>query len=185
MMLKLLGFVDQIGERGLGRRGRDLIISKPYQREISGEFIEFTSGLTGREPKGLGHDAIDRHRATKAIIEAAGLDPDEWGICDTCDGASVHPDDQGDLDEWERTDPPEGDGLQVWETVSEGSPITPPFESKEALVKYLVQNGTDWDEPWSRDSAENFVGAEWAPSLVASSGKVQKGYDAVGGGEQP
>ena len=60
---------------------------------------------------------------------------------------------------------------QVYETVSEGTPVTPPFSTKEELVDYLVQNGDFWDQHrgdggWSRDVAQNFVEREWAMSAV-------------------
>jgi hypothetical protein len=60
---------------------------------------------------------------------------------------------------------------QVYETVSEGTPVTPPFATKEELVNYLVEHGDFWDQRrghggWSRENAERFVGAGWAPSLV-------------------
>ena len=61
--------------------------------------------------------------------------------------------------------------FQVWETVSEGTPVTPPFATKAELVDYLATNGDAWDQSrghgaWSRDAAEKFVGTGWAPSLI-------------------
>lgn len=72
--------------------------------------------------------------------------------------------------------------FQVWETVSEGTPVTPPFATKEELVNYLVEHGDFWqqkrwkegdrfmqpDPPgYSREAAEKFVmGSGWAPSFV-------------------
>jgi hypothetical protein len=83
--------------------------------------------------------------------------------------------------EWEGT-PPNPDSyrpkfetkptwFQVYETVSEGTPVTPPFATKEELVNYLVQHGDFWDQHlgdggWSRKNAENFVNAGYAPALV-------------------
>ena len=50
-------------------------------------FSDLTAGLAGRAPRGvLGHDALDRWAATSAIVKAAGLDPNTWGICPTCKG---------------------------------------------------------------------------------------------------
>lgn len=74
---------------------------------------------------------------------------------------------------------------QVWETVSEGTPVTPPFPTKAGLVDYLVANGDFWDQkrredkargrfvgmncdPWGREQAEAFVNSGWAPSLVVT-----------------
>lgn len=70
---------------------------------------------------------------------------------------------------------------QVYQTVSEGTPVTPPFATKEELVEYLVANGDFWDqrrrkdgvthmpcEPWGRKAAESFVGAGFAPSMMVT-----------------
>lgn len=64
--------------------------------------------------------------------------------------------------------------VQVWETVSEGTPVSPPFATKEELINYLVAYGDFWDQKrgnggWDRKAAEEFVGAGWAPSLVVIS----------------
>jgi len=86
--------------------------------------------------------------------------------------------------------------FQVYETVSEGTPVTPPFEKTEELVDYLVANGDFWDQkrraevssrgfqmpcaPWSRESAESFVmSGGWAPSMVMVDGKIMSGVEAL------
>mgnify|MGYP001013563247 CR=1 FL=1 len=63
--------------------------------------------------------------------------------------------------------------FQVWETVSEGTPVTPPFATTQELADYLVENGDFWDQKrgdggWLRDNAEKFVTAGWAPSFVVT-----------------
>lgn len=56
---------------------------------------------------------------------------------------------------------------QMYETVSEGTPLTPVFATPEELIDHLVEHGTFWDaRPWSRENAEAFVGAGWMPSMV-------------------
>lgn len=90
--------------------------------------------------------------------------------------------------------------FQVYETVSEGTPVTPPFATKEELVEYLCTYGDFWDQsrrrkqaetgilcpmdcqPWSRKSAESFVfGIGQAPSLVVDSDHgVRTGVQALG-----
>lgn len=84
---------------------------------------------------------------------------------------------------------------QVWETVSEGTPVSPPFATREELIEYLVANGDYWDQlrrkvkytgcidcqPWSRKAAESFVnGTGWAPSVVIDSSGVRSGVKALG-----
>lgn len=61
--------------------------------------------------------------------------------------------------------------FQVWETVSEGTPVTPPFETKKELVEHLVKYGDEWDQKrrnggWKQSAAESFIKDEWAPSMV-------------------
>lgn len=75
---------------------------------------------------------------------------------------------------------------QVYETVSEGTPVSPPFATREELVDYLMNHGDFWDQkrgakPWSRKSAESFVmGSGWAPSIVITPGHgVQTGIEAL------
>lgn len=58
--------------------------------------------------------------------------------------------------------------FQVYETVSEGTPVSPPFETPEELVDHMVYKGTDWDGRWARDQAEAFVASGWAPSLIVT-----------------
>lgn len=43
-------------------------------------------------------------------------------------------------DNWEQYEPPIGNGYQLWEGVSEGSPITPVFETKEELAEYCSKH---------------------------------------------
>lgn len=79
--------------------------------------------------------------------------------------------------------PEEMTWYQVYETVSEGTPITPPFATQEELIEYLVASGTFWDEgkKWSRKQAESFVkGCGWVPSLIFTPEHgVQTGVEAL------
>jgi hypothetical protein len=83
--------------------------------------------------------------------------------------------------------------FQVYETVSEGSPVTPPFATKEDLIEYLVKYGDEWDQSrtaegrqasagWPRHAAEQFVKQEYAPSMVVIQGGPNAGiYTAATG----
>jgi hypothetical protein len=86
--------------------------------------------------------------------------------------------------------PEEMTWYQVYETVSEGTPCSPPCATKEELIEWLVKHGDNWTKddtvecnpyatPWSRKSAEAFVKSEWAPSLVMEGGVIKNGYDAL------
>ena len=60
--------------------------------------------------------------------------------------------------------------FQLYETVSEGTPASPAFATKEELADYLAENGDYWDQrrrkegksimdcsPWGKESAYKFV----------------------------
>lgn len=79
---------------------------------------------------------------------------------------------------------------QVYETVSEGTPVTPPFETQQELIDYLVNNGDFWDQirykegrlekpGYSRESAERFVlNSGWCPSMVVSNGVIKQNIES-------
>lgn len=85
--------------------------------------------------------------------------------------------------------------FQIYETVSEGTPVTPPFETEKELIDYLVEKGDFWQqnrwrdgntfmqpEPpgYSRASAEALVGGGYAPSFVMAGNKMMSGVEALG-----
>lgn len=141
--------------------------------------VELTAGLAGRSPGFLGHDAIDRWIATKAIIKAAGL-PDDWGLCPVCKGTAIHPDDIDKSENWRPTDPPTGEGYQLWETVSEGSPITPVFSKPEDLAHWLVANDDSITSDTTFDGWMRFIlGDGWAPSMIGDANGLRSGVSAI------
>ena len=62
---------------------------------------------------------------------------------------------------------------QVYETVSEGTPVTPPFATKEELAQYLAKHGDYWyqhkqfggTKP-TIEQARAFVDEGWAPTMT-------------------
>ena len=50
--------------------------------------------------------------------------------------------------------------FQLYENVSEGSPVSPVFATREALAEWLVQNG------WSTEALEFLLVNGHAPSMV-------------------
>lgn len=130
---------------------------------------------------GLGHDGINCWIVIKAACERQGIDPK----CPACDGHGYterYPGQRAEAEAWEEEEPPEGDGWQLWETVSEGSPISPVFPTAEALAEWIA----DPDRPGGRDwmpypAALKFVLEGWAPSLVAGPGiGVVSGAEYIG-----
>ena len=72
--------------------------------------------------------------------------------------------------------------FQMYETVSEGTPLTPPFKTKEELIDYLVENGDFWSQKkkaggWNRESAVKFVNSGWFPSFIMNT--TEKGTKII------
>jgi hypothetical protein len=115
--------------------------------------------VNGWAIKGFGHDSINALVCIKAKCERLGIDP----TCDQCKGErSIWQSEQLKIlsKNWLKVEPPVGEGWQVWETVSEGSPVSPVFNSAESLVFWLESEGH------SRLAAENFVKSGSVPSGV-------------------
>jgi hypothetical protein len=115
-----------------------------------------------------GHDSINAFICIKAKCERLGIDP----TCDRCKGEGTFWQSEQLktlYENWVKIEPPTGEGWQVWETVSEGSPISPVFNSAESLVSWLEFEG------YSRLAAENFVKSGWVSSGVFVNSKSKSG----------
>lgn len=134
------------------------------------DMAELTGALAGRQPRWpFGHDCVDRWSATRKIINAAGL-PESWGRCPDCDGEGIPRDKIEIYESWQKSEPPEGEGWQVWETVSEGSPISPVFATPEELAAHMAQTRWGADQGTSYETWLKFiVGPGWAISGVMDS----------------
>lgn len=100
-----------------------------------------------------------------------------------------------DMQYWEYCAPPDREfyrpafteeptWFQVYQTVSEGTPVTPPFPTKEALVEYLMIAGDFWDQKrgrggYTRAQAEAFVNVESVCSMIVSNGVVYEGIESA------
>lgn len=81
-----------------------------------------------------------------------------------------------------RPDWPEGSAtwFQFYETVSEGTPLSPPFATENELIEWLSTHADFWGHgPRSRESAERMVRSGWAPSAVFVNGAVHMNTDAL------
>jgi hypothetical protein len=81
---------------------------------------------------------------------------------------------------WESFDPPTGDGYQIWETVSEGSPVSPAFANPEDLANWMVQNDKSVTKDSDFDAWMKFIDSGWAPSGVATDRGYVSGVEFVG-----
>jgi hypothetical protein len=113
--------------------------------------VNFANSRNGR---GHSHDAINRWILIRARANRLGV----YGQCEFCGG-------EGDIwqseeikklhDEWKEFDPPIGDGFQLWETTSEGSPASPVFQSLENLCEWCESNASTFGN--SKTSKENWI----------------------------
>ncbi len=129
--------------------------------------------------RGMGHDAIN----CRILVEARAKRLGVYGLCPICSG-------HGDLwaseeqkktyESWRPIDPPTGDGWQLWETVSEGSPVSPVFSTADELIEWMVENGDGGSgSSVSREAAEAFVrGPGWVPSAVGIGTSLKSGVEA-------
>lgn len=109
----------------------------------------------------------------KALLKAAGIDPEgEWGMCLVCKGEGMDPAAKEAYDAWKPTSPPEGEGWQLWETVSEGSPISNVYATEDAFVEYLIGAG------YSEKAARNFCKIGCVSSMLMVDGKIYKNIEA-------
>lgn len=113
----------------------------------------------------FGHDAINCWIVLDGRCEDFGI----VSKCDKCDGdgeylpykswASIY-------EGWQKIEPPTGDGYQLWEDVSEGSPVSPVFETLDDLREWMYQS--NYSE-WQIDGICNGIG--WVPSMILYSTK--------------
>jgi hypothetical protein len=115
----------------------------------------------------------------------AGEDPDQAKYGKGCesyaDWAGECPDDPSYYRPWSDA---EATWYQLWETVSEGSPVTPPFATLDELAQHLAKCGDEWDTQrgrsgWGIERAKAFCKVGWAPSFVMSEGRMQAGATAI------
>lgn len=143
VLINLMILPENVG-RPVGQM-HPYLLGVPQRPDVppSADIGELTGGLAGRAPRmPFGHDSSDKWRAASKIIEAAGLDPDVWGVCPVCKGLGHHPDDEEAFENFKPTEPPDGPGYQLWQTISEGGPCSPVFETKDELAGWLSANDT-------------------------------------------
>lgn len=119
---------------------------------------------------GFGHDSINAWicRRERAKLYGVGL------ACRACRGTGHVPDAAlaRRIRAWRETPVPEGDGWQVWETASEGSPVTPVFATPEALAHHMANVGI-WDHRTPYDAALRWItGPGHAMSAVMIGGQL-------------
>lgn len=122
----------------------------------------------------LGRYSNNIWKTIQALMAQVGVTKEAWYDCPSCGGdgwAARHA--------WERTDPPAGDAYQLWETVSEGSPLSPPFPTPQALADWLVLHNTH-DKLTHPQWVAFIEGPGWAPSGIGDGETLENGVEYMG-----
>lgn len=72
-----------------------------------------------------------------------------------------------------------GEWYQLFENVSEGTPLSPPFETKKELIEWLVNNQDYWNYQWTKAQAEGILKSEYSPSFIVANGKLYTSAEAA------
>lgn len=136
-------------------------IERPTAKQVNEWSIDF----------GFGHDAINEWICVREKCKRLGYQH----TCEHCKGEGHlwnSETDRENYEAWQETEPPAGDGWQLWENVSEGSPVSPVFPTEEAFKAYLVGEG------YSDHAASEFIKQGWAMSMMMVGGKIYQNIDA-------
>lgn len=102
-----------------------------------------------------GHDGFNRLILIEVRAKRLGV----FGRCISCNGNGELPYSDETIrelhDKWEEYEPPAGDGYQLWQTCSSGSPISPVFASAKELADWCVDNATIFGS--EKTSRENWL----------------------------
>lgn len=131
---------------------------------------------------GMGHDSLNCWKCVNAACERLGV-PSNCSHCEGHGSIWDSPEAKIKAEEWVQEEPPVGEGYQLWETVSEGSPISPVFVTMHELADWLA---TSEDYAWKENDKGTtyeqwlkfIVGPGWSPSMIVSSEGVQTGVQA-------
>lgn len=133
------------------------------------------------------HDAINHSLLVRFRCQQLGIEVS----CPTCEGhGSIATEEQRQAaDDWEGTEPPTGPGYQLWQTVSEGGPVSPVFATPEGLATWIRDYGTENDGrntpyeglvAWVRDEGSSVGSFAMVPGRGMVSG-VELAAEVVSG----
>lgn len=139
--------------------GKDWQPKDPPVRPTAAEVNEWSL-------RGFGHDAINAMIVVRARCRREGVELH----CASCDGhgsTEAYEGQRAEAEAWEQSEPPEGEGWQLWETVSEGSPMSPVFATADELAGWMSdpERGRHWVPA---KTAAAFIAEGWAPSFVGT-----------------
>jgi hypothetical protein len=169
--------LEQVDVDVLIEAGRLRDFTHTWSKEARWQPIDPTPTVTAAEVnrwslRGMGHDSSNCWIVMKAKCEREG-----WPLtCSECDGNGDIARWTGQREEaeaWEPIEPPAGDGWQMWETTSEGSPTSPVFATPEELAEWCATGTTVFGNSqadaaeWLRIiTGEDFAHVTVAPGVI-------------------
>lgn len=137
--------------------------------EVRKQMVDLIQALTGEKPSGLGFGG-QGHSIFFNLLEMAGIKNKgknkaayEWTQCSVCKGENLDPAVKEKYDAWVDYEPPTGDGFQLWETTSEGSPVSPIFKTLDELCTWAATNASTFADfkasaaEWKKMLEKDFV----------------------------
>lgn len=142
-LIHRLLMIGEAAERWNGRL-HPYLLEMGYKNERPPEGMAvLCRGLAGTSPSDLfGYMGCGAElTAIEKVMQAAGL-PEDATTCKHCKGEGIDPEIAEAYEAWKEYEPPTGEGWQLWETCSEGSPVSPVFATAEELAAWCVTGAT-------------------------------------------
>lgn len=155
----------------MGREVRKVPANWQHPKDSNGEYISLSDDYAGSMKYHL-EEVNDYFKGVKEIITNGFTKPHDEKIMTLEYWYEYHGEEMSVPDPNDYM--PNGEWYQLFQTVSEGTPLTPPFEKKEELVDWLTNNKDFWGTQWSKEAAGNLINVGHAPSLIMTGGKLYK-----------
>lgn len=120
--------------------GEDMILLDEDDIRLQIPFAEEVNAMDNRGGMGS-HDAINRWILIETRAKRLGV----YGKCQKCKGSGetkLPRKKKKKYKKWKEYEPPTGEGWQLWETTSEGSPKSPVFATADGLAEWCAENTT-------------------------------------------
>lgn len=113
---------------------------------------------------GFGHDSLNAGIVIAARCAREGF-PVYCAACDGYGSLEAYEGQRAEATAWKPAEPPMGAGWQLWESVTEGSPVSPVFATSAELAAWMSdpERGEDWVPA---ETAARFISHGWAPTGV-------------------
>lgn len=157
-------------------------------KETKKHWLPFNNGYipTAKEVNewsnnGIELDSCDRYVCCKAKLIRLGLPL----YCPDCDGkGEFFPTDEYEKlhDNFVRIEPPVGEGYQLWSTTTEGTPLSPVFDTPEKLTQWLVDNNIStfaYNTATYEEWLEFITNHQWCMDLVMTKDGIKTGIHTV------